>query len=87
MGVAYFFESARFQTALSRSNRVRSIRRYRLERQGLLESEWGVSDNNRRAKYYSLTNAGRGRLRTETQSWNRLSLAIETALRAKLREA
>src|SRR6202051_4871279 len=53
---------------------------YRLERQGLLESEWGVSDNNRRAKYYSLTNAGRKRLRSETESWNRLSSAIESAL-------
>src|SRR3954471_1934906 len=49
---------------------------YRLERQDLLESEWGVSDNNRRAKYYTLTNSGRKRLRAETDSWNRLSLAI-----------
>ena len=45
---------------------------YRLEHQGLLDSEWGTSDNNRRAKYYALTAAGRRRLREETDSWNRL---------------
>src|SRR4030088_1394769 len=55
---------------------------YRLERQGLLESEWGVSENNRRAKFYSLTAAGRKRLRQETESWNRLVSAIASALRA-----
>jgi len=55
---------------------------YRLERQRVLKSEWGVSDNNRRAKFYSLTAAGRTRLRQETESWNRLVLAIASALRA-----
>ena len=60
---------------------------YRLEARGLLRSEWGVSENNRRAKFYSLTAAGRKRLRAETESWNRLSAAIETALRAKPEEA
>src|ERR671924_2135930 len=46
---------------------------YRLEHQGLLETEWGTSENNRRAKYYRLTPAGRRRLREETESWNRLA--------------
>lgn len=55
---------------------------YRLERQGLLDTEWGVSDNNRRAKYYRLTAAGRKRLRQETESWNRLVSAIGSALGA-----
>ncbi len=45
---------------------------YRLERQGTLASEWGVSENNRRAKFYSLTPEGRKRLREETAGWQRL---------------
>ncbi len=53
---------------------------YRLEHQGLIESEWGVSDNNRRAKYYRLTAAGRQRLGEEVASWNRLADAIALAL-------
>jgi PadR family transcriptional regulator PadR len=53
---------------------------YRLEHQGLIEAEWGVSDNNRRAKYYTLTAAGRRRLREETAGWNRLASAIASAL-------
>jgi PadR family transcriptional regulator PadR len=60
---------------------------YRLEQKGMLDSEWGVSDNNRRAKFYRLTAAGKKRLRTEAEGWNRLSTAIETALRAKPEEA
>src|ERR1051326_421824 len=44
----------------------------RLERQRLLDAEWGVSDNNRRAKFYRLTTAGRKRLREETDGWQRL---------------
>lgn len=55
---------------------------YRLERQALLDTEWGTSDNNRRAKYYRLTAAGRKRLREETESWNRLAAAMSTVLRA-----
>ncbi len=43
---------------------------YRLERQGLIDSEWGTSDNNRRAKFYRLTRTGRARLGDETASWN-----------------
>ena len=59
---------------------------YRLERQGLIESEWGVSDNNRRAKYYKLTTLGRQRMRDEAASWNRLAVAMATALRATSQE-
>src|SRR6476619_1303192 len=53
---------------------------YRLEHQALIEAEWGQSDNNRRAKYYTLTAAGRRRLREETAGWNRLASAIAAAL-------
>ena len=54
---------------------------YRLEQQGLIDSEWGISDNNRRAKFYRLTNAGRARLGEEVASWNRIADAIAMALR------
>jgi transcriptional regulator len=55
---------------------------YRLEHGGLITAEWGQSDNNRRAKYYTLTAAGKRRLREETAGWNRLSTAIAAALDA-----
>jgi len=55
----------------------------RLEHQGLLDSEWGTSDNNRRAKFYRLTNAGRRRLKDQTERWGRLALAMSRALRAQ----
>ena len=53
---------------------------YRLETQGLIEAEWGQSDNGRRAKFYTLTTDGKKRLREATAGWNRLSAAIEAAL-------
>ena len=53
---------------------------FRLVRQGLLKASWGTSENNRRAKFYELTTAGRKRLLQETESWNRLAGAIATAL-------
>lgn len=53
---------------------------YRLEHQGLLDAEWGVSDNNRRARFYRLTPSGRRRLRQETDGWNRLVTTMATAL-------
>src|SRR5258708_40252970 len=56
---------------------------FRLVRQGLLKASWGPSDNNRRAKFYELTSAGRKRLREETDNWNRLATAIGTALGAQ----
>lgn len=54
---------------------------YRLEVKGLIESEWGVSDNNRRAKYYRLTAGGRQQLKDESASWKRLADAMAVALR------
>ena len=59
---------------------------HRLESRGLLASEWGVSDNNRRARFYTLTAAGRRSLRDESASWNRLSDAMAAALRATSQE-
>ncbi|HEY8470655.1 MAG TPA: PadR family transcriptional regulator [Longimicrobiales bacterium] len=59
---------------------------YRLEHQGLIESEWGKSENNRRAKYYRLTRAGRRRLGEEEANWNRLVNAIGAVLRARPQE-
>src|SRR5438046_10435119 len=56
---------------------------FRLVRQGLLKAEWGTSDNNRRAKFYELTAKGRRRLREETEDWNRVSIAMATALAAR----
>jgi PadR family transcriptional regulator, regulatory protein PadR len=55
----------------------------RLEHQGVLESEWGTSDNNRKAKYYNLTTAGRKRLKEETDRWNRNAAAMMVALKTQ----
>jgi transcriptional regulator len=53
---------------------------HRLEQQGLIESEWGSSENNRQAKFYQLTRAGRKQLAEETRSWERLSEAVRRVL-------
>ena len=55
---------------------------HRMEQAGWLESSWGESENHRRAKFYRLTKAGRRQLETETEDWQRISLAIATALKA-----
>ncbi|WP_158752330.1 PadR family transcriptional regulator [Acidobacterium sp. S8] len=55
---------------------------HRLEHQAWIQAEWGESENNRRAKYYSLTKAGRKRLEAEEQSWDRLSSAVQGVLKA-----
>jgi PadR family transcriptional regulator PadR len=55
---------------------------YRLEHQGLIASDWGTSENNRRAKYYRLTTAGRRRLGEETAGWARMAEAMALALAA-----
>ena len=55
---------------------------YRLEHQGMIASEWGESDNNRKAKFYSLTTAGRLRLEQEMEKWNRMSGIMDTILSA-----
>jgi transcriptional regulator len=54
---------------------------HRLERQGWIRSEWGTSENNRRAKFYELTRSGRERLEEETVAWSRLTTAVELVLR------
>jgi len=53
---------------------------YRLEEQGWIESEWGVSENNRRARFYRLTTSGRKQLKTELEQWRRLSAAVNLVL-------
>ncbi len=60
---------------------------YRLEHRGEITSEWGESENNRKAKYYRLTDLGRERLETETAKWNRMSGIINGILRATTGEA
>jgi len=54
---------------------------YRLEEQGWIKAEWGVSDNHRKAKFYSLTAAGRKQLTAETANWERLATAINLVLK------
>ncbi len=53
---------------------------HRLERQGLIEAEWGPSENNRRARFYTLTAAGRKRLQADAANWRRYSRAVEAVL-------
>ncbi|HJU88553.1 MAG TPA: PadR family transcriptional regulator [Gemmatimonadaceae bacterium] len=54
---------------------------YRLERRGLIQSEWGTSELNRRAKFYQLTDAGRARLMEEQEEWTRFTDAVSRVLR------
>ena len=55
---------------------------HKLETQGFIDAEWGDSENNRKAKYYRLTPAGRKRLKEETASWNQLTSAVASVLDA-----
>ena len=55
---------------------------HRLEKRGLLEAEWGVSENNRRAKFYTLTPRGRAQLKAETQQWVAYAAAVTRVLQA-----
>ena len=55
---------------------------HRLELRGLLKAEWGASENNRRAKFYQLTNEGRKKLNAESQRWARLSAAVAFVMQA-----
>jgi PadR family transcriptional regulator, regulatory protein PadR len=55
---------------------------HRLEKRGLLEAEWGVSENNRRAKFYKLTPRGRAQLKSETQQWVAYAAAVSRVLQA-----
>jgi PadR family transcriptional regulator, regulatory protein PadR len=56
---------------------------YRLEERGMLSSEWGTSENNRRAKFYRLTRKGEKQLREETDNWKRLAAAVAAVLKAR----
>jgi len=56
---------------------------YRLEHQGLIASEWGESENKRKARFYELTDAGRKRLRVEQEKWSRFSAAVAGVLRTE----
>ena len=53
---------------------------HRLERRGLIKAEWGASDNNRRAKFYALTRAGRRQLEAEAEDWRKLTVAVSLVL-------
>ena len=55
---------------------------HRMEEAGWLQSSWGESENNRRAKFYRLTRAGQEQLKSETEDWQRIALAITSALKA-----
>jgi PadR family transcriptional regulator PadR len=55
---------------------------HRLELRGLLEAQWGASENNRRAKFYQLTSEGKKKLNTESQRWARLSAAVAFVMQA-----
>ena len=57
---------------------------YRLERQGLIQSEWKITENNRRARYYSLTREGRRHFSDECSQWRRMSRAVNLVLEATL---
>ena len=59
---------------------------FRLVRQGLMQASWGTSENNRRAKFYELTADGRKRFQQETEGWQRLTAAMNTALAAQAEE-
>jgi transcriptional regulator len=60
---------------------------YRLERQGLIASEWGESENNRRAKFYRLTATGKARLKEERDQWSRMVAAIAAVMQTRTAEA
>lgn len=55
---------------------------HRLERRGWIKARWGISDNNRRAKFYELTNSGRKQLQAESDAWEKLTDAVAQVLRA-----
>ncbi len=72
--------------AIAVEDRALYLSLHRLEDRGFVESAWAQSENNRRAKYYELTAAGRKRLRQETGDWNRLAAAMGAALKARPEE-
>ena len=69
--------------AIQVEDRALYIALHRLEERGLVESEWGLSENNRKAKYYQLTPAGRQQLRAQTTRWTRYASAVFRVLEAR----
>lgn len=67
---------------LNVEDRALYVSLHRMEQRGWVESEWGVSENNRRAKYYQLTAAGREQLRAQAQRWSRYASAVTRVLQA-----
>ncbi len=80
-GVARWIEAATRDVLIIEEGSLYPALR-RLEDKGWVESEWGVSDNNRRAKFYTITGAGRSQLRTEAAVWMRYAGAVTRVLRA-----
>ena len=68
--------------ALTVEDRALYVSLHRLEERGWVESEWGLSENNRKAKYYQLTAAGRAQLRAQTARWTRYAEAVFKVLKA-----
>ncbi|MDQ6830034.1 MAG: PadR family transcriptional regulator [Gemmatimonadota bacterium] len=69
--------------ALSVEDRALYVSLHRMERRGWIESEWGLSENNRKAKYYQLTSAGRQQLRAKAVTWTRYAEAVGKILRTR----
>lgn len=67
---------------LAVEDRALYVSLHRMEQRGWVEAEWGVSENNRRAKYYQLTEAGREQLRVQAQRWSRYAHAVSRVLQA-----
>ena len=83
--IAKFIEDASDETVVVEEGSLYPAL-YRLEHQGLISSEWGESDNKRKAKYYSLTAAGRKRFQEETRNWTQMADIITTVLGASQEE-
>jgi PadR family transcriptional regulator, regulatory protein PadR len=79
-GVAVRIEQVSKELRVNQGSLYPALRR--LERRGWIKAEWGVSENNRRARFYHLTRSGKKRLQQETQEWERLSQAIGRILHA-----
>lgn len=78
--VTWLERAARGQLEVEDSALYQAV--YRLEERGFLEAEWGVTENNRRARYYRITSAGRSHLRAETRNWLQYAETITTVLTA-----
>ena len=80
-GIAGWIKETSLES-LAVEDRALYLALHRLEDRGFVESDWGVSDNNRRAKYYQLTRAGRQQLRAKASTWSRYAAAVTKVLAA-----